>query len=1188
MNPLISLFDSFVSFPTWLRNSIYILTALSLAGISFAFTPIIALMVAIGLLLLIVVLGVYAYVLKHRRDARLAAMGGEIEQNSLATPVAISDPARKARLDDLRKRFQEGLDKFKAVGKDLYKLPWYVVIGEPAAGKSEAIRRCDVGFPPGMQDDFQGVGGTINMNWWFTNYAVILDTAGRLLFEEVAPGTTGEWKEFLGLLRKYRPNCPINGLLLVIPADSLIKDSAKRIDERSGWIARQLDNIQRTLDIRFPVYVIISKCDLLNGFREFFEEIQDPDAQRQMLGWSNPEAIDTPFEPAFVDQHLQSVVERLRRRRLKLLEDPVAKESSHRRTDEVDRLYAFPNSLTLIAPSLRRYLSTIFVSNEWSAKPLFLRGIYFTSSLREGSELDQELAQAIGMSVDDLPSGRVWERDIPFFLRDLFIEKIFREWGLVTRATNTKRMLRRRQLILFGFGALALALLLFFSWFGYSSMKESIGSQSGYWLRASEGWTPADEWMPIVERNGDDYVYKGDTPVGSGTGSATRNLFDGGGKTLVEFHTALRKKTESPLHIAWVFRPFNQLMGNLDAERNRAQRIVLEGSVVKPLVAAARDKITAETSHPIPNPALEANSLLGLIQIETGIVKRRAHMGGQIAQPDEVLSPLQTFVSGNDYNPLLAETCNWTYNNGDGAGKWPADWLTGGNTLASDQPGYNRAIDMGIEHFRTSARERLAASEVKWNLIVELVDFLKNQYAPKEDDLFHGAINQGSALQLDPLLQTPYNELGKVSTILDQKLEEAKKAGLFDNCPVSLSAAYELIIKDRQSEQTLCKTMLTKMLTETLSAETQAINPPLIIKEIEDRLNVVLKETQGGLVGLDEAELKNLDEAYLADHGHGVLYTYRLGLYRKSIDAARQDAQFGNLIGSDWAPLRKVIDDVAQARREIVVYQGGFKTECSSLCAYWLDYAERHQIDECCQAYLSQAEGAVEPILHFPIVWPPEDVALTGDQVKEANTLVARIHRDLHSDTFSHIRPDARAPLEAFDKRLAALDPVLRALVAPDGTIASCSIAMPAGPPRAQAVTTDALGNPVSAPAPEIPTYELRLGTPTGGEHGNLGNQGRIPLGEGRSFIDRMPVDMVFHFHRYDDQGKHEVACGVDWCALRLLNKSEETNESENDGLNWDIRIDDHLHPDVVVQFVFEHALPALPKWPTKDIMTGN
>ena len=446
MNQLFYILGLFSNLPNWLRNTIYILGALSVLGIGITFSPTVAVIVGIGVLFAVVLLGIYSYLLKRREEARTAALGGELQQNSQATPSAISDPARKARLEDLRKRFQQGLDKFKAVGKDLYKLPWYVVIGEPAAGKSEAIRHCDVGFPPGMQDDFQGVGGTINMNWWFTNYSVILDTAGRLLFEEVAPGTTSEWKEFLGLLRKHRPNCPINGLLLVIPADSLVKDSEKRIEERAGVIARKLENIQRELDIRFPVYVVIAKCDLLNGFREFFEDVDDPAAKRQMLGWSNPDAIDTPFALEKMDEHLRTVVERLRRRRLKLLEDPVAENSDQRRTDEVDRLYAFPNSISLITPSLRRYLSTIFIESEWSTRPLFLRGIYLTSSLREGSELDQELAQAIGVSVDELPSGRVWERETSLFLRDLFVEKIFREWGLVTRATNTLRMLRRRKL----------------------------------------------------------------------------------------------------------------------------------------------------------------------------------------------------------------------------------------------------------------------------------------------------------------------------------------------------------------------------------------------------------------------------------------------------------------------------------------------------------------------------------------------------------------------------------------------------------------------------------------------------------------------------------------------------------------------------------------------------------------------
>jgi type VI protein secretion system component VasK len=59
----------------------------------------------------------------------------------------VSDPGQRARLDDLRKKFQSGVDAYKSRGKDLYKLPWYVIVGEPGSGKTEAIRHSNVGFP---------------------------------------------------------------------------------------------------------------------------------------------------------------------------------------------------------------------------------------------------------------------------------------------------------------------------------------------------------------------------------------------------------------------------------------------------------------------------------------------------------------------------------------------------------------------------------------------------------------------------------------------------------------------------------------------------------------------------------------------------------------------------------------------------------------------------------------------------------------------------------------------------------------------------------------------------------------------------------------------------------------------------------------------------------------------------------
>lgn len=244
----------------------------------------------------------YHFLLRWRDARKSKAIESQIKGHSAAAPNTISDPASRARLDDLRRSFEAGLDKFRSSGKDVYKLPWYLIVGEPGSGKTEAIRHSNVGFPPGLQDEAQGVGGTINMNWWFTNQAVFLDTAGRLMFEEVKPGQNSEWREFLQLLHRNRPNCPINGLLLVIPSDSLIRDSADDFTRKAGKIAQQLDLIQRTLDVRFPVFVLITKCDLLSGFREFFEDLQDSQTQHQIVGWSNPEPRDTVFDPARVDQ----------------------------------------------------------------------------------------------------------------------------------------------------------------------------------------------------------------------------------------------------------------------------------------------------------------------------------------------------------------------------------------------------------------------------------------------------------------------------------------------------------------------------------------------------------------------------------------------------------------------------------------------------------------------------------------------------------------------------------------------------------------------------------------------------------------------------------------------------------------------------------------------------------------------
>jgi hypothetical protein len=543
----------------------------------------------------------YLLLLKRHRKRRAERLGQGIRKGLAGTPQGGTQAEVAARMDDLRRRFEQGLKTFQAAGKDLYALPWFILVGEPGGGKTEAIRKSNIGFPPGLHDELQGAGGTINMNWWFTNAAVILDTAGRLMFDDVDTAQSTEWKEFLRLLREVRPNCPINGMMLVISAESLIRDSAEDIEKKGAKIARQFDTLQRTLDIRFPATVLITKCDLINGFREYFEDLRDPQLQHQMLGWSNPEPIDRPFQPDLVSGHLESVRQRLLDHRLLLLNRAgTSREDAARPFDASDALYDFPHSFARVLPRLKRYLQIVFAAGEWTSKPLFLRGIYFTSSMRDGQALDAELAEALGLPVEALPEGKVWEKDRAYFLRDVWKEKVFKEKGLVTRASNTQRLLWRRKALLLGAGFCSVALLFLLTWLGGGSFRQNVGLERDYWAAAADGggWqsdaAEGEFWFPLVFTDADGRnVYGGATPVA--VGQQTLRAAD--------FHAELSARVERPLHIPLVFRASEQMAsmvrdeGSLRAQRSAARHILFEAGVLRPLLRAVRRNMSRETAR---------------------------------------------------------------------------------------------------------------------------------------------------------------------------------------------------------------------------------------------------------------------------------------------------------------------------------------------------------------------------------------------------------------------------------------------------------------------------------------------------------------------------------------------------------------------------------------------------------------
>jgi len=654
--------------------------------------------VFIGLGLVVLLLFLYRRLLKWLNDRKAAPMENGVIQNTAAMPAGVSAAANLARLDDLRKKFEDGIAKFHAAGKSLYNFPWYMIVGEPGSGKTEAIRHCNVGFPPGLQDQFQGAGGTLNMNWWFTDHAVILDTAGRLMFDEVESGGSSEWREFLKLLKKYRPKCPMNGVFLVIPADSLIKDTADEIEQKASKIARQFDMIQRILDVRFPVFVVITKSDLINGFRDFFDDLEDPQLQHQILGWSNPSQLDEPYNPDFVDQYLKSIRERLFRRRLALLQEIVSEagEPGLEQKRSSDTLYAFPQSLEKIVPRMARYLELIFsVGSQWSCKPLFFRGIYFTSSMREGSALDEDLAESLGMSVDALPDGRVWERDRAYFLRDLFLKKVFREKGLVTDATNAKKQHMRRKAAVLLSVAASVVLLLFFTVYAAICLGRSIGEMKEYFevpskLIAAGGEAGAAEELQVIRPEGKGlYLYGGGSEI-PGMEDATRSSFSAKLAGLVD---GWQKKG-----VPWIFAPAAKLARGIQpAKFTQAQAVVYEIGVLRPFLDAAAKRMSGRQDGKWNLDSSDIHVLRQFVRLKAGkpFVKETGYAD------QSTLDPLFEYIfSLND--GLTAARDN--YNKDKASLHEPIDFIYAGTsspTFAGNDPNVMKAIENGIDMFNT-------------------------------------------------------------------------------------------------------------------------------------------------------------------------------------------------------------------------------------------------------------------------------------------------------------------------------------------------------------------------------------------------------------------------------------------------------------------------------------------------------
>ena len=350
----------------------------------------------------------FRHYLMRRREKKF--IGRIIDQDNARIPIG--GDVERHQILELQENWKESVSRLqksalRKKGNPLYVLPWYIIIGESGTGKTSSILKSGLDTAMTELKSVRGVGSTRNCDWYFFEKAIILDTAGRYTIPIDDAPDVDEWKSFLSLLSRYRRREPVNGLIIAIAADTLMRDDDERIQENCRLIRQRVNHMMRALGAKFPVYVLVTKMDLVYGFEDFTAGLKEG-ALDQAMGFINTKKKIYWFD-VFNDA-IESITGRLHDIRFYL---------AHK-TNRASSMLLFPGEFMTLSKKLERFLGSVFNENTYQTTPM-LRGVFFSSALRQGQPISEFLniikAQPQDLNESDKPQKGIYLKE--FFARIL-------------------------------------------------------------------------------------------------------------------------------------------------------------------------------------------------------------------------------------------------------------------------------------------------------------------------------------------------------------------------------------------------------------------------------------------------------------------------------------------------------------------------------------------------------------------------------------------------------------------------------------------------------------------------------------------------------------------------------------------------------------------------------------------------
>ncbi|OEE61295.1 type VI secretion protein IcmF [Enterovibrio norvegicus] len=387
------------------------------------------------------------------------------EQRLQEDPIKRFEERQESELNKVMSALHKSLNKRNY----LYALPWYLVLGPENAGKTSLINRSGQNFvfSSVMRASGKKSENPYSFDWWIGDDSVLIDPDGELLTQR-ATSNDGEgemerrlWVHFIQWLEKTRSRRPLNGVVIALDVANLATATTSERRAYANLLRARLRELMETLSTRLPVYVSLTKLDLLTGFEPFFRNYTKAERE-EVLGFTftldSVDDLDSWLNE--FDTEFGAFVERV---------NHILPTVLMQTFDAEDRtaIYSFSRQMAGLHDVLKQFLQDAFGSDQFSTSAL-VRGVYFTSVYQQGVPTNAFIDSAsrrygISHAVNTAQNAA---NSTIYFTQRLFSKVIYPEAGLASdnfRVAKTKR----RVMILSVVACSIASLLLIGSWHQY-------------------------------------------------------------------------------------------------------------------------------------------------------------------------------------------------------------------------------------------------------------------------------------------------------------------------------------------------------------------------------------------------------------------------------------------------------------------------------------------------------------------------------------------------------------------------------------------------------------------------------------------------------------------------------------------------------------------------------------------------